>query len=340
MKTPWRGEKIDWGNEMSVAIVGAAGFVGTYLRKALDRVGGKYVAFDKDTSRDKMQYLDVADCDSHFVLSECNALVNLAAEHRDDVYPVSRYDAVNVGGASNVCALATANGIQKIVFTSSVAIYGFAPPGTDETGNPDYFNHYGRTKFEAEGVYKAWQSSDPEHRTLVIIRPTVIFGPGNRGNVYNLLRQIASRRFLMFGEGKNVKSMAYVENVADFIVACLDLAPGVHIYNYVDKPDLTINELVATTRNTLFGKNNCGIRLPAVFAVVVGKLFDNVAFLTKRSFPVSGIRVKKFLSTTQFDSSANKTGFAPKFSLADGLEKTLRYEFVEDNEELPTFDTE
>ena len=61
-----------------------------------------------------------------------------------------------------------------------------------------------------------------ERRSLVIIRPTVIFGEGNRGNVYNLFRQIADRRFLMFGDGENKKSMAYVGNVAEFICHLLE----------------------------------------------------------------------------------------------------------------------
>ena len=48
-------------------------------------------------------------------------------------------------------------------------------------GESNYFNDYGRTKYLAEQVYKAWQAEDPESRTLVIVRPTVIFGEGNRG---------------------------------------------------------------------------------------------------------------------------------------------------------------
>ena len=52
---------------------------------------------------------------------------------------------------------------------------------------------------------------------MTIIRPTVIFGEKNRGNVYNLLKQIASGKFLMIGKGQNRKSMAYVGNVVAFI---------------------------------------------------------------------------------------------------------------------------
>ena len=56
----------------------------------------------------------------------------------------------------------------KIIFTSSVAIYGFAPANTDESGKPNYFNDYGRSKYLAEKIYKDWYYEDEKNRTLVI----------------------------------------------------------------------------------------------------------------------------------------------------------------------------
>ena len=87
---------------------------------------------------------------------------------------------------------------------------------------------------EAEAVYREWLSQDPENRSLVIVRPTVVFGEQNRDNVYNLLRQIATRRFIMFGPGTNKKSMAYVQNLTEFLAFCSQFGPGEHLYNYVD----------------------------------------------------------------------------------------------------------
>ena len=133
--------------------------------------------------------LNIEEKESLNQISDVNCIINLAAVHRDDIRPLSRYDDVNVQGSVNVCEAARRHGINKIIFTSSVAIYGFAPADTDESGAPNYFNDYGRTKYLAEQVYKEWQAEDPENRTLVIVRPTVIFGEGNRGNVYNLLKQ-------------------------------------------------------------------------------------------------------------------------------------------------------
>ena len=186
-------------SNFNVAIVGGAGFVGSRLG---DRFVSKDIVFKKydiETKNDvNILSLDIEEIDTLNELESSDTIINLAAVHRDDIRPLSRYDDVNVQGSINVCEAARKHGINKIIFTSSVAIYGFAPADTDESGEPNYFNDYGRTKYLAEQVYKEWQGEDADNRTLVIVRPTVIFGEGNRGNVYNLLKQIASRRFVMF----------------------------------------------------------------------------------------------------------------------------------------------
>ena len=177
----------------AIAAVVGAGLVGSRLASFCDKANVQYNVYDIDLKKnnDKIVYLDVEDTKSLELLSSSNTIINLAAVHRDDIRPLSRYDDVNITGAKNICDAARKHKINRIIFTSSVAIYGVAPPNTDESGAPNYFNDYGRTKYLAEQVYKEWQAEDPFNRTLVIIRPTVIFGEGNRGNVYNLLNQIA-----------------------------------------------------------------------------------------------------------------------------------------------------
>ena len=326
-----------------IAVIGGAGFLGSQvqIKMSLDE-GKKFKSYDIDVvnSDNKQIFLDVEDVKTLDVLEGIDTIINLAAVHRDDVEPKSKYDDVNVNGAKNVCIAARKYKVKKIVFTSSVAIYGFSQPDTDETGQPDYFNDYGRTKYMAEKVYKKWHEEDPDNRTLVIVRPTVIFGEANRGNVYNLLKQIASRRFVMFGNGKNRKSMAYVENVAAFLVYSLSFKPGLHIYNYIDKPNFDMNTLVSEARKTLFGKNNVGLRLPSLLGMAIGYAADVVAKVTGKTLPVSSIRVKKFMGTTQFASSVSETGFVPSVSLEEGLARTLRYEFMEDNSGKRTFESD
>lgn len=327
---------------MKIAIIGGDGFIGTRLVKFLEQLNYDFTVYDKniDVNEKKSKYLDVENKDSLLEIDGADVIINLAALHHDNIRPISRYDEVNIQGSINICNAARKLGIKKIIFTSSVAVYGFAPANTDENGAHNYFNDYGRTKHFAEKIFIDWQKEDGENRTLVIIRPTVVFGEGNRGNVYNLLKQIASGKFLMIGKGKNIKSMAYVKNVAAFLEYSLSFNAGIHIYNYIDKPDLDMNALVCKVRKTLFRKNNIGIRLPKFLGVVIGLFADLLTKITGKNFSISSIRIKKFLATTQFNSSTDLTDFIPPVSLEEGLEKTIRYEFIEDNSDKKTFKSE
>jgi nucleoside-diphosphate-sugar epimerase len=325
-------------NENKISIIGGYGFLGSRLSKILKATGINPQILD--IHKDSNINFDIQNFEISEIPHNTKCIINLAAIHRDDVFPVSRYDDVNVQGSINLCEAARKLDINKIIFTSSVAIYGFAPANTDEFGDINYFNDYGRTKYLAEQVYKKWQEEDPENRTLVIVRPTVIFGEGNRGNVYNLLKQIHSGKFAMFGNGKNIKSMAYVENVAAFLEYSLSFKPGLHIYNYIDKPDFDMNTLVSKVRKILFRKNNIGIRLPSIFGITIGYFADFLSKLIGRPLSISSIRVKKFMGSTQFTSSVSATGFVAPVSIEEGLARTLRYEFLEDNLDKRIFETE
>jgi len=316
-----------------VAIVGGSGFIGTCLSRRLQRNGSLDLCIvDKVGSKAYPSIAHVADVRSIDALRAAvptqAVLVNLAAEHRDDVTPRSLYHEVNVQGARNICEVAREQDVTSIIFTSTVAVYGFAPVGTDESGQINPFNDYGRTKHEAEDVFRHWQREDPAHRALTIIRPTVVFGENNRGNVYNLLRQIASGRFVMVGSGTNRKSIAYVENVAAFIEFALAFGPGVHVFNYVDKPDFSMNELVTSVRATIGNPVATSIRLPFWVGYLIGSTFDLVARLTGKKFPISAIRVRKFCANSVYGSAVSASGFTPPVPLSDALARTIRHEFI------------
>ena len=349
---------------MQITIIGGSGFVGTRLTKRLLAAGHNVKIADKrrsvtypelwvrcdirnsgtETKEYPESLTDAASAPGKAeeaakampmqslidVLKDSDVVINLAAEHRDDVTPKSLYDDVNVQGSENVCKACTELGIKKIIFTSSVAVYGFAPIGTDESGEINYFNDYGRTKYLAEGKYREWLEKDSSN-SVVIIRPTVIFGEQNRGNVYNLLRQIAGGKFPMVGKGTNRKSMNYVENVAAFIEYELshDNEGGEHLYNYCDEPSYDMNHLVLDVYKFLGKPKSKLIHFPYWLAYCGGKCFDLLAFITRKKFAISSIRVKKFCQNTYFvGANIKKTDFVPPVKLEDGLKQTIEYEFV------------
>jgi GlcNAc-P-P-Und epimerase len=325
-----------------ITVIGGSGFVGTNLCWQLSLKQQDFEIIDLNMSNqfpEKCKIADVRDAETLRKTMTGDVVVNLAAVHRDDVRDKSEYQRTNVDGAENVALVCEEKGIDKIVFTSTVAVYGFAEPGTDENGAINPFNEYGRTKFEAEEEFRQWHAQGDN--SLFIVRPTVIFGEGNRGNVFNLFNQIASGKFLMVGQGENKKSMAYIGNVVAFLETCISTEQKYGVYNYVDTPDLTMNELISKVRAKLKDKTGVGPRLPYWLGLLLGYTADFVAKISGQNLPVSLIRVKKFASSTEFKSAkASLEKFQAPFSLSDGVQRTLQSEFISPDPNREIFFTE
>ena len=135
--------------------------------------------------------------------------------------------------------------------------------------------------------------------------------------------------------------MAYVENIVALLqYSSYSFKPGVHIYNYIDKPDSSMNSLVSTVNRLLGKSERIGFRLPFVAGYAIGKCFDFFAAITGKKFAISAIRVKKFCSDSLFETSIAKTGFVPPVALSAALEKTVRYEFLEKHQDDGVFYSE
>jgi nucleoside-diphosphate-sugar epimerase len=326
-----------------ITVIGGAGFVGTNLCRLFEYNKQDFEIIDLKVSKQFPRKCKIADVRDVRTLRETitgDVVVHLAAVHRDDVQDKSEYKRTNVNGAENVALVCEEKGINKIVFTSTVAVYGFAKPETDETGEINPFNEYGRTKFEAEEKLRAWQVKNAA--SLIIVRPTVIFGEGNRGNVFNLFNQIASGRFLMVGSGANKKSMAYIRNVVAFLDTCIYTRRTFGIFNYVDTPNLTMFELVHFVRRNLGYKSGKIFTLPLSIGILAGHFFDVLSNITNKKYLISSIRIKKFISETYFLSNQrNLDNFSAPYQLTDAIARTLEYEFLNSsNDRREVFYTE
>lgn len=313
-----------------LVLIGASGFIGTRL---IDIIGKENcINIDKAPSsryNDVTVIHDIRENHLEELLpADTETIVLLAAEHRDDVTPVSLYFDVNVEGTRNVLKAMKKTGIQNMIFTSSAAVYGLKINNPDENCLTEPSSFYGKSKQAAESLLIKWQQEDPRKRSLTIIRSAVVFGEGNRGNVYNLLEQISKGRFLMVGNGRNKKSMAYVGNIAEFLKYAIGInKPGVRIVNFADKPDLTMNELILQVEKSL-SKKLPPVHFPYWIGRIGGWIFDALSYLTGIKFPVTGNRIKKFCSSTQLDASLmHASDFKAPYSLEEGLDRTLKNEF-------------
>ena len=331
---------------MKIVMIGASGFVGTRLIDLLRAEGANYEIRNIDLQQSHFfpevtEIGDVRDREGmRRALKGADAVVLLAAQHRDDVSPVSLYYDTNVGGMESTLEAMEANGVKRLVFFSSVAVYGLNKKNPNEEHEADPFNHYGKSKWQAEEVARKWYESHPDWN-IDIVRPTVIFGERNRGNVYNLLRQISSGKFLMVGNGENKKSMAYVGNIVAFVKYMLEnVTEGYNVFNYIDKPDNNMNQLVGHVSRVL-GKHIPSTHFPYFLGMAGGYCCDLLAKLTGKKLTISSVRVKKFCATTQFDATkAHSCGFKAPYTLDEGLARTLEFEFVHPRTDDIVFKTE
>lgn len=317
---------------MRILVTGGSGFIGTRLVAELLSKGHDVRILDKVLSPSYPELCcvgDVRDLQAvNSAVKDIDLVYHLAAEHKDDVRPISLYYEVNVEGTRNLAVACSTNGVSRFIFTSSVAVYGLNAGEPSEVNPTNPFNDYSRSKLEAEAVLQGW-IGEKQGRSLTIVRPTVIFGEGNRGNVYNLVNQIAAGRFLMVGKGTNKKSMAYVGNIVSFLIYIVDEpVSGTSIYNYSDKPDLSMNEFVGLVRAYMGKSTEPSLRIPYFVGLAGGGCFDLLSKCTGKTFPVSLVRIKKFCAdTTIAVEKLKETGFVPPFTLKKGIEMFLAHEF-------------
>jgi nucleoside-diphosphate-sugar epimerase len=316
---------------MRILVTGGSGFVGERLIANLLESGHDVLNLDISGSTRFPgisrigDICNPGDCDS--ATSGVDVIFHLAALYRDDVRPRERYYEVNVEGTRRITEAASRNGVRRIVFTSSFSVYGLDDAGKSEEGELSPVNDYGKSKLQAEAILKEWWKAAPG-RTLHMLRPSVIFGEGNRGNVWTLVNQIASRRFVMIGAGTNSKSMAYVGNIA----ACMAELAGRNAatmltVNYADKPDMTVDEIVKIAAEET-GSRVRRIPLPGAFAMAAGYVGDFIGLCLGRVLTINSERVRKFLANTSLPTDRiDNSGFIRPFVLRDAFVQTIRAEF-------------
>lgn len=317
---------------MKVLIIGSSGFIGEFLTRKLTSIGHECVGFDITPPSEDLQ--KICRCIKGNMLSREDILkaaqgvdlvITLAAKHHDFGVTREEFFHVNETGTKILLECCTELSLKKLVFYSTVAVYGTKEEPTTENTLPTPDNYYGESKLAAEKLIHRWIEED-KSRSVIIIRPTVVFGPNNFANVHNLIDKICRKRFIFVGDGKNIKSVAYVENLVDATIFLIDrLEPGVQIFNYSDEPQLTISETVDTIA-TYMPYSIPKIKLPLWFAVTFGSIFDFLGKITGRNYPITAARMKKFATATYHKAEKiRKLGFVNQVDIKEGFRRMVKW---------------
>ena len=184
-----------------------------------------------------------------------DVIVHLAALlHVTNPPPERRaeYERVNVGGTAAVLDAAKTEGVGRVVFVSTIAVYGRSAGGMlDETSpaRPDSF--YGETKLAAEGLALDARRGDGSPLATVL-RPAAVYGTRVKGNYERLVRAIACRRFVPVGPGANRRTLVFEEDLASAIALAATHADAAgRIYNVTDGGTHRMREIIAEIRAAL-----------------------------------------------------------------------------------------
>ncbi|QOJ00148.1 MAG: NAD(P)-dependent oxidoreductase [Phycisphaeraceae bacterium] len=332
---------------MRTLVTGGSGFIGRYFHDVLTSRGDDVVILDLvtptwNTGNARFVRGDVRDPEAvASALTGCSRVLHLAAAHHDFGIEHDTYFDVNERGSRVVCDAMDAAGVTEACFYSSVAVYGDVPEPRHEDSPCKPVNPYGASKLAGEKVFRAWVDKGAGRRCLVI-RPTITFGPRNFANMYSLIRQVHSRKFVQVGPGRNIKSLSYVENIVAFTMHAWQRQgrAALETYNWVEKPDMDSATIASTIARSL-GRRGVGVRIPMWLALLGALPFDLVIALTGKNLPISSMRIRKFAGMqTKFESDrARALGFSPAVSLAEGIDRMVRWFLAEGRHEQPVWHT-
>lgn len=144
-----------------------------------------------------------------------DVIVNLAAIHREPGHKAHEYFDTNIYGARNICELAESTNCREIIFTSSISVYGIHDQAADEYSQTQAYSPYGQSKLEAETIHAEW--ADNTGGRLITIRPGVVFGPGEGGNVTRLMKEMFNRKRSILLNPDQPKAGIYIRELVDLI---------------------------------------------------------------------------------------------------------------------------
>jgi len=245
-------------------------------------------------------------------------IYNLAAVHRTPGHPSHEYYETNIGGAIAVNDFARAIGCHEIIFTSSIAVYGPDETRKSEATPPTPESAYGWSKLLAEEVHRSWRREAPSTHRLTIVRPAVIFGPGENGNFTRLASTLAKGRFLYPGRRDTVKACGYVGELVRALQHVHARQQSEALFNFCYARDYTIEEICEAFHDVADLPRPRGT-VPLPLMMLAARFFEFLNGAGLRN-DISRDRIKKLVRSTNIDPSYLKDiGYIYETDLKDAL---------------------
>lgn len=245
-------------------IFGGTGYIGTQLakyfleRKRFDKIILSDIEPLKIQSLNESEKVVYYQCDVRNEIPPqvgegVEWIFNLAAVHREPGHEHWEYFDTNLKGARNISRFADAVDCKNLFFTSSIAVYGPTIEETTEHILKTPNSAYGSSKYAAELIQEKWRVSKPGRR-FIVVRPGVVYGPGDPGNILRMIKAIQKGYFAYPGSMDIKKSYAYIYGLLESMIFFMDKDIEQIKYNYVENPTEPLSELTDIIKEELNSK--------------------------------------------------------------------------------------
>jgi dihydroflavonol-4-reductase len=332
-------------------VTGATGFTGGHLIRALTAAGDQVRALVRSPSAavpdlglktihtgSDPQYTgsdpgtveivhgDVRDGDAMRAAADgVDVIYHIAAIYRQAGLRETEYRAVNATAVRTVVEAARAGGARRVVHCSTVGVHGdveHPPANEDAPLRPG--DIYQQTKLEGEQI--AREAARDAGIEVVVVRPTGIYGPGDR-RLLKLFRGVSRGRFVILGDGGLFYHLTYIDDLVEGFRLCgtVPAAAG-RTYILAGGEVTTLNELarlIAEEAHVAPPR----VHLPVWPFWIAGAACEAVCAPFGIEPPIYRRRVDFFTKSRAFDISRarRELGYAPRVGLRDGIARTLHW---------------
>ncbi len=318
-----------------VLITGSTGLIGRALIPVLLERGFNVRAQVRDLPRARAQFSNEkyfhriefiecdfarsADNDFNGLVRECSTVIHLAGlVHQPDAL-YQDYELLNVRATEQLIKAAKFSNVRTFLLFSTSAVYGSGPfVMIDENTPLKADTPYAVSKKLCENLAQ----NTAEFERVVSLRPALVFGVGDRGNLIKLIQSIKKKRFVYIGNGETTKSLIYAKDLALGVALCLEKLPiGQHTLNIANPKQVSLKEL-AKEISLALGQSEFIPTIPAGLlkagTLIADKLMPGV-------LPISTEQLNKLSTSTTLcvERLVKATDFQPRYSLATALKEEI-----------------
>lgn len=321
-------------SQKRVLITGASGFIGR--RVCYDILKSGYLV--RGLSRRKLSKIrgfepfcieDICSVDWDQMLEGCNYVVHLAAmahktDPRSDISPKD-YHRVNKEATGKLCkAIRDHSKITRLVFMSTIGAMTLTSDKIINENTPCRpVTPYGRSKLEAECELKMILSKSEVD--WCILRPPLVYGPRNPGNMNRLTRLVKMGVPLPFGGVKGKRNFIFVGNLSDAILKVIKVSRQLRkTYCIADEEILSLPELIRML-SKIAKINPKLFSVPQPILHTMGYLGDALSYLVGRSIGFDSYSIDRLLGNLVVNSDCfrSEIGWRQRYSLENALHETI-----------------